>query len=66
MGVVIGVVGALTAGRALGSLIYGVAAWDPRTMIGAAATVLLVAVAASLLPARRAARVDPMVSLRSE
>jgi len=66
IGVALGVAGALFAGRAMGSLIYGISAWDPRTMVGAAGTVVLVAVAASLFPARRAARVDPMVSLRSE
>lgn len=66
IGVTFGVIGALIAGKAMGSLIYGISAWDPRTMIGAALTVVLVAVTASLLPARRAARVDPMVSLRSE
>lgn len=66
IGVGLGVLGALAAGRAMGSLIYGISAWDPRTVIGAATTVVLVAVVASLFPARRAARVDPMVSLRSE
>ncbi len=66
VGVTLGVVGALLAGKAMGSLIYGISAWDPRTMVGAALTVVMVAVVASLLPARRAARVDPMVSLRSE
>ncbi|HWA57337.1 MAG TPA: ADOP family duplicated permease [Gemmatimonadales bacterium] len=65
-GVAFGVAAALLAGRALGSLIYGVSAHDVPTMLVAGGTVLLVAVAASLLPARRAARVDPMQSLRSE
>jgi predicted permease len=66
IGVLLGVIAALVAGKAMGSLIYGISAWDPGTMIGAALTVLVVAVAASLLPARRASRVDPMISLRSE
>jgi len=66
IGVGCGVLGALFAGRAMGSLIYGISAWDPPTMMGAATTVVLVAVVASLFPARRAARVDPMVSLRSD
>jgi len=66
VGVSVGVAGALAAGRALGSLIYGISSWDPATMLLASATVVLVAIAGSLLPARRAARVDPMVSLRSE
>ena len=66
VGVLLGVAGALLAGRALGSLIYGISPWDPETIVLAAGTVVLVAVAASLFPARRAARVDPMISLRSE
>jgi predicted permease len=66
LGVVIGTGAALAAGQALGSLIYGVSADDVRTMLLAGATVLLVALAASLVPARRAAKVDPMQSLRSD
>jgi predicted permease len=66
MGLLMGLAGALLAGRALGSLIYGVSAWDIPTMTAAAATVLLVTIAASALPARRAAGVDPMTALRSE
>jgi predicted permease len=66
LGVLLGIAGALFAGRALGTLVFGISAWDPGTMIGAATTVVLVALLASVFPARRAARVDPMVSLRSE
>ncbi len=66
LGVALGCGGALLGGRALGSLIYGVSAHDIPTMLLAGGTVVLVAVIASLLPARRAARVDPMQSLRSE
>ncbi|HSB54087.1 MAG TPA: ADOP family duplicated permease [Gemmatimonadales bacterium] len=66
VGVVLGIVAALVAGRALGSLVYGVSPHDVPTMILAGGTVLLVALAASLLPARRAAKVDPMQSLRSD
>ncbi len=64
--VVLGAVGALVAGRALGSLLYGISGYDGRTLLLAGMTVIVVALLASLLPARRAARVDPMQSLRSE
>jgi putative ABC transport system permease protein len=66
IGVGLGTVGALVAGRALGSLIYGVSSRDAGTLLLAGTTVILVALLASLLPARRAARVDPMQSLRSD
>jgi predicted permease len=66
IGALLGIGGALAGGRALASLLYGVPAWDPLTIGVSAATVLLATLGASLLPARRAARVDPMTALRSE
>ncbi|MEO8633672.1 MAG: ABC transporter permease [Gemmatimonadales bacterium] len=66
LGTALGILGALAAGRALASLLYGVPAWDPLTLGLATATVLLTALCASLLPARRATRIDPMTALRSE
>ncbi len=65
-GVALGLMAALAMANALSSLLYGVNARDPLTY--AAISLLLVAVAlfASFLPARRAARVDPAVSLRAE
>ncbi|MGE0353693.1 MAG: ABC transporter permease [Gemmatimonadales bacterium] len=66
IGALIGAVGALVAGRALASLLYGVSPYDPVTLAGGAGALLVVAFLASYLPARRAARVDPMVALREE
>jgi putative ABC transport system permease protein len=50
----------------LASLLYGVTPADPVSFIGAAAVLLLVAVVATLLPARRALRVDPARTMRVE
>jgi putative ABC transport system permease protein len=62
----IGLLGAFIATRFLSSLLYGVAAWDPITF-GSIATLLAgVAFLACWIPARRAARVDPVTALRSE
>jgi predicted permease len=65
-GAVLGVVLALNLGRVLRSLIYGVSPTDPLILTGVALLVLAVALIASYVPARRAARTDPMVSLRAE
>ncbi len=65
-GLVIGLAGALLLGRYLETLLFEIRPADPATLAMVAALVLVVAAAASLLPARRAARVDPMEALRSE
>jgi putative ABC transport system permease protein len=52
--------------RALGSLLFGVSPTDLATLFSSAAVLLAVATAASWLPARRAAAVDPALALRSE
>jgi predicted permease len=66
IGAALGIAGALAAGRALASLLYNVPAWDPLALALGAGTVLAAALLASTLPARRAARVDPVTALRSE
>jgi putative ABC transport system permease protein len=65
-GVAIGAVGAYAMARGLASLLYGVPAGDPLVFSGVAAALVLVAAAAAWLPARRAARIEPMIALRSE
>ena len=64
--VALGVIGALAAGRAIASLLYGVSPHDPVVLAAVALMLTLVAVVASYLPAQRATRVDPMVALRTE
>jgi len=66
LGLVLGVVGALAVTRTLASFLFGVTPADPLTFAGTAALLLLVAAGAAYLPARRAARVDPMAALRDE
>lgn len=66
VGLGLGLLGALAAGRAIKSLLYGVSPADPLVLLGVAVVLLVVACLASLIPARRAARVDPMLILRSE
>ena len=65
-GVVIGVCLGAAAARAVSHLLYGVTTYDPATFGGAILVLLIVAAIASFLPARRAARVDPVSALRSE
>ena len=65
-GVILGCMLAYIAGRMFVSLVYGVSASDPMTFAGIAALLLIVALLAMYVPARRAAGVDPMLALRSE
>ena len=65
-GAAAGVVAALVSTRMLRTLLYGVEATDPGIMIGAVGLLVLVALAACVLPASRAASISPMRVLRSE
>ncbi len=66
VGCVLGLAGAIAASRLMGSFLFGVSAMDPLVLTLASFLVLLLALAACLLPARRAASVDPMQALRAE
>jgi putative ABC transport system permease protein len=66
IGVAIGVAVALVSTRALGSLLFGVPALDVATFVGMSASMVVVGLLASYMPARRASSVDPMESLRGE
>ncbi|HTS13933.1 MAG TPA: ABC transporter permease [Candidatus Limnocylindrales bacterium] len=66
VGSIVGVAAALAVTHYLNSLLYGVHANDPGTIVVVAVLLALVALAACLIPARRAAQVDPIVALRHE
>ena len=66
VGIVLGGLGALAASRLLTSLLYGVTGHDPLVLAGNAGLLLAVAALASALPALRASRLDPLVTLRAE
>jgi len=65
-GVGIGLIAAVAFGRLVSGLLFGVRATDPVTFGGIAILLTAVALLASYIPARRAARIDPMISLRCE
>jgi putative ABC transport system permease protein len=66
IGVVLGLAGAFAVARFLASLVFGVSTHDVGTFLAVAVLLMVVAMAASWIPARRAMRVDPVVALRHE
>ena len=64
LGVVMGLTGSLAGTRALKSFLHGVSPTDPLTYLSVAVGVCVVALLASLVPARRASSVDPLEALR--
>jgi ABC-type antimicrobial peptide transport system permease subunit len=66
IGLALGIPAAVAAGKFMTDQLFGVKPWDPMMISSAVLTLALAALLASLIPARRAAGVDPMVALRSE
>jgi ABC-type antimicrobial peptide transport system permease subunit len=66
LGLVIGIPAALAGSRLLSSMLYGVKSYDPAILLLAAGVLAACSLIAAFLPARRAAKVDPMVALRYE
>jgi ABC-type antimicrobial peptide transport system permease subunit len=66
VGVLLGLAGSLALARLIVSQLFGVTPADPLTFLLVVVLLMLVAAAASYLPARRAAKVDPVVALRTE
>ncbi len=66
VGIAIGTLGALSLSRLLEKMLFELRATDPASFVSAAAGLLLVALLAAWIPARRASRVDPIVALRGE
>ena len=65
-GLVLGTMMGVATGRGLAGLLYGVSPYDPVTFVAVTVLVFLAALAASVIPARQAARLDPMTALRAE
>jgi putative ABC transport system permease protein len=65
-GIGVGITVALTASRLLEGMLFETSPRDPAVFLGAGLVLLVIAILASLLPARRATRVDPMLALRSD
>jgi ABC-type antimicrobial peptide transport system permease subunit len=66
IGGVVGLAGAVWAGRAAKSLLYQMEGYDPLVLAGSVVLLALVALGAGFIPAHRASRIDPMLALRYE
>ena len=66
VGLAVGIGAALATGRLMTGLLYGVSPYDVATLVGVMTVMVLATLAANWIPARRAARVDPLTALRSE
>jgi putative ABC transport system permease protein len=66
VGIGLGLAGALAVTRVLSAFLFGVGATDPVTFALVSALLLLIAIAASYVPSRRALKVDPLIALRAE
>jgi len=66
LGVCLGAAGALALARSMATLVYGVSPTDPATFAALSALVLVAAAAAGYVPARRAARIDPAITLKQD
>ena len=66
LGIALGLIAAFFSTRVIQSQLFGISRSDPVTFIAVPTVLVVVALLASWLPARRAARVDPMVALRTE
>jgi len=66
VGIALGMAGAIAGAMLMRGLLFGVSSWDVPTLVGVAVLLGASALLASYIPARRAARVDPIVALRCE
>ncbi len=66
IGIVVGIAGAFALSRLITSLLYGVSPADPLTFVTVAGVITVVALAACVVPTRRATRVDPLTAIRAE
>ena len=65
MTAVLGIAGAFVAARVIQGLLFGVAPYDPTTFIGVAVMMAAIGIGACWLPALRAARIDPAITMRA-